>query len=333
MKPDVTEAEVQSMVKKVEDLGLEPVLLRGEKRNVIAVIGDRRDVPVEHWENNAGVERVVPILAPFKMASLEGTPTPSVVRIDGHSIGGTRVGVIAGPCTVESYEQTLETAVKIKAAGAVALRGGAYKPRTNPYSFQGLEEEGLKILADVRAETGLSVVTEVLGPEQVELVAAYADVLQIGTRNMQNYMLLKEVGKVDKPVLLKRGMSATIQEWLLAAEYILKSGNPNVILCERGIRTFEDHTRFSLSLSSVPCLKETTHLPVMVDPSHAAGKRSLVGPLSKAAVACGADGLLIEVHPEPEKAVVDGSQTLDCEQFERLMAELRPVAQAVGREM
>ena len=330
MKPDATEENLQAMIEKVEESGLEPVLLRGEKRNVVAVIGDKRDISLDYWYKSVGVDRVVPILAPYKMASKEAYPTPSVVRIDGHALGNGKIGVIAGPCTIENHEDTLLTARRVKAAWAIALRGGAFKPRTSPYSFQGLEEEGLKILADVRAQTGLSIVTEVMSASQIELVASYADVLQIGARNMQNFLLLKEVGKLRKPVLLKRGISATVEEWLLAAEYILKSGNPDVILCERGIRTFEKHNRFTLSLSAVPFLKENTHLPVIVDPSHAAGRRSLVPALSKAAIACGADGLLIEVYPDPSKALVDGAQTLNCDAFAELMCDLQSVAAAVG---
>jgi 3-deoxy-7-phosphoheptulonate synthase len=333
MKTQATEEEVHDVIRTVEEAGLEAVLLRGRLRKVIAVIGDKREVPLDFWQTRPGVDRVVPILAPYKLAGREASPQPTVVPIDGHRLGGRKIGVIAGPCTVEGYEQTLEIARRVGAAGAVALRGGAFKPRTNPYSFQGLEQEGLRILAAVRAETGLSIVTEVMSAQQVGLVAEHADVLQIGTRNMQNFLLLKEAGRAEKPVLLKRGMSATVEEWLLAAEYILKSGNSHVILCERGIRTFEDHTRNTLSLSAVPYLKQNTHLPVLVDPSHGTGVRSLVAPMCKAAVACGADGLLVEVHPHPEEAVVDGAQTLTCDEFDTLMRELAPIAEAVGRSL
>jgi 3-deoxy-7-phosphoheptulonate synthase len=255
------------------------------------------------------------------------------VRLDGQVVGKQKVQVIAGPCAVEDMDQTLEIAQAVKAAGAVGLRGGAYKPRTSPHSFQGLEEDGLKILQEVGRHTGLAVVTEVLTVEHVDLVARYADVLQVGARNMQNFVLLKALGKMDKPVLLKRGISASVDELLLAAEYVLKGGNGQVMLCCRGIRTFEDHTRYTLSLGAVAHLKEVTHLPVIVDPSHGTGRRSLVGPLAKAAVACGADGLLIEVHPEPDRALVDGQQTLTCAQFATLMGELKAVAEAVGRTM
>lgn len=333
MQQSASEDQIEHMVEKVEEAGLEAILLRGEKRNVIAAIGDKREVNTDNWLAAPGVEKIVPILSRYKRASREVHPEPSQIAIDGEFVGGNKVQVIAGPCAVESLEQTLEIARAVKAAGAVALRGGAYKPRTSPYSFQGLEEKGLKILAHAREETGLSVVTEVLGAEHVPLVARYADVMQVGARNMQNFVLLKALGDVDKPVLLKRGMSATVEELLLAAEYVLKAGNPNVILCCRGIRTFEDHTRHTLSLSTVAYLKESTHLPVIVDPSHGTGKRSLVSPMSKAAVACGADGLIVEVHPQPEDALVDGAQTLTCDAFARLMEELRPVADAVGKSL
>jgi len=331
MKPEADEEQIQHVVRRVEEVGLQAVLLRGEKRNVIAAIGDRREIPDDHWLASPGVERLVPILSKYKLASREMSPHATRVRIDGQVVGEKRVAVIAGPCAVENLEQTLLTARRVKEAGAVALRGGAYKPRTSPYSFQGLEEKGLEILSEVRRLTGLSIVTEVPSAEQVENVARHADVLQVGARNMQNFVLLKALGDVGKPVLLKRGLCATVEELLLSAEYILRSGNPHVILCLRGVRTFEDHTRFTLSLSTVPYLKQVTHLPVMVDPSHATGSRSLVAPMCKAAVACGADGLLVEVHPDPERAAVDGAQALTCEDFDQLMKELRPLAAAVDR--
>ncbi len=333
MKPEASEEQIHHVIERVEEVGLEAILLRGEKRNVIAAIGDRREVATDRWLASPGVERIVPILSKYKLASLEMSPHATRVRINGQLVGGERIAVIAGPCAVESFQQTLQVARRVKAAGAVALRGGAYKPRTNPYSFQGLEEEGLEILAEVRRLTGLSVVTEALSAQQVEKVAEHADVLQVGARNMQNFVLLKAVGEAGKPVLLKRGFSATVEELLLAAEYILKTGNGNVMLCCRGIRTFEDHTRFTLSLGTVAYLKQVTHLPVIVDPSHATGVRSLIAPMSKAAVACGADGLLLEVHPDPETAAVDGPQTLTCEEFDQLMKELAPVAEAVGRSL
>jgi 3-deoxy-7-phosphoheptulonate synthase len=279
------------------------------------------------------VESAVPILAPYKIASREVKPETTVIPIDSRCLGGTQVGVIAGPCAVESRQQILETAHLVKEEGGIALRGGAFKPRTNPYTFQGLAEEGLEYLAEAREQTGLSIVTEVLAPDQADLIATYADVLQVGTRNMQNFALLSAVGKTDKPVLLKRGMSATIEEFLLAAEYILSNGNQQVILCERGIRTFEKHTRFTLSLSAVPSLKEMTHLPVVVDPSHGTGRRSLVLPMARAAVAAGADGLLVEVHPNPEEAILDGAQSINFDQFRQMMRQVKGIAQAIGRDI
>ncbi len=333
MNAEASEEQIESMVQKVEDAGLEAILLRGEKRNVIAAIGDKREVQTDRWLAAPGVDRIIPILSPYKLASREASPGSTPVRIDGEVIGKEKVQVIAGPCAVEDLDQTLDIAWAVKEAGAVGLRGGAYKPRTSPHSFQGLEEEGLKILHEVGKHTGLAVVTEVLTVEQVELVARYADVLQVGARNMQNFVLLKELGKMDKPVLLKRGISASVDEFLLAAEYVLKGGNNQVVLCCRGIRTFENHTRFTLSLSTAAYLKEVTHLPVIVDPSHATGMRSLVPQMAKAAVACGADGLIMEVHPQPDMALVDGQQTLTCDQFAELMGQLRAVANAVGRTM
>jgi 3-deoxy-7-phosphoheptulonate synthase len=272
-------------------------------------------------------------MVPYKIASAAGKPERTRIEARGLRLGGAAIGVIAGPCSVESRQQIIDLAHIVKEAGATGLRGGAFKPRTSPYSFQGLKEVGLQYLADARAQTGLAVVTEVMAPEQVPMVAEYADVLQIGARNMHNYSLLEAVGAVRKPVLLKRGPSATMEEFLLAAEYILKQGNPNVILCERGIRTFEDHTRFTLALASVPYLREATHLPVVVDPSHGTGKASLVGPMARAAVAAGADGLIVEVHAAPEVALSDGQQALTPTEFRRLIGECRRVAEAVDRTM
>ncbi|MHC4197303.1 MAG: 3-deoxy-7-phosphoheptulonate synthase [Planctomycetota bacterium] len=334
MKPGSSKGELDHVIKTVEGVGLKAVLLHGTERDVVACLGDKRDIAKDFWNALPGVENAVPILSPYKMASREVRPTTSQVQIGPQfALGGKTIGVIAGPCAVENKEQLLSIARGVKGHGAVALRGGAFKPRTSPYSFQGLEEEGLKYLAETREETGLPVVTEVLSPEHVEMVAKHVDVLQIGTRNMGNFVLLKAVGEQPKPVILKRGMSATLDEFLLAAEYILSSGNSNVILCERGIRTFENHTRFTLSLSAVPQLKSLTHLPVIVDPSHGTGKRHLVNPMSKGAVAVGADGLLIEVHMDPEEALVDGAQTLTTDDFGTLMKELKPVAEAVGRDI
>jgi 3-deoxy-7-phosphoheptulonate synthase len=333
MKPEFSQEEIDHVIKKVEGLGLKAVLLKGTERTVIACLGDERDISQDFWIALPGVEKAMPILSPYKMASREVKHTSTEVLLGKFPFGGKKVGIIAGPCAVENKEQLLSTAQRVKEAGAVALRGGAFKPRTNPYTFQGLMEEGLEYLAAAREKTGLPVVTEVLSPEHVKMVTKYADVLQIGTRNMGNFVLLKAVGEQPKPVILKRGMSATLEEFLLAAEYILSRGNTNVLLCERGIRTFENHTRFTLSLSAVPQLKEMTHLPVIVDPSHSTGKSSLVNPMSKGAIAVGADGLLIEVHINPEKALVDGAQSISTEDFKRLMKELKPLAQAVGRDV
>jgi 3-deoxy-7-phosphoheptulonate synthase len=334
MKPESTEKDINHVIESIEKVGLKGILLQGTNRNVIAIIGDERVLPADFWDVLPGVEKSVPILAPYKLASKEGKDFKTVVHLgNGKKVGGDQIAVIAGPCAIESKEQIIEIAKRVRDAGATALRGGAFKPRSNPYTFQGLQEEGLVHLARAREEVGLPIVTEVLTPEHVKLVSKYSDVLQIGTRNMQNFLLLRAVGESGKPVILKRGMSATVEEFLLAAEYVLAQNNPNVILCERGIRTFETHTRFTLSLSIVPLLREMTHLPVIVDPSHGTGKRSLVNPMSKGSIAVGADGLLIETHPEPEKSFVDGPQTITLEAFDNLMQELRPVAEAVGRKI
>jgi 3-deoxy-7-phosphoheptulonate synthase len=333
MQPDATKEQVAHAIERVEELGMKAILLEGTNRNVIAAIGDKRETAREVLGAIPGVERTFPILAPYKVASLEAKKERSVFQIGSGSIGGKQIGVIAGPCSVESREQILECAHAVKAAGAIGLRGGAFKPRTNPYSFQGLGEEGLKLLAEARDQTGLAVVTEVLSPEQVGMVADYADVLQVGARNMQNFQLLREVGKTNRPVLLKRGFAATLEELLLAAEYILAEGNAQVMLCERGIRTFEDHTRNTLSLSAVPALNQRSHLPVVIDPSQGTGVNSLVLPMARAAVAVGADSLIIEVHPDPEHALTDGAQSITIPEFEQMMNECRPIAEAVGREM
>lgn len=333
MKRDAKPAEVEHMVERVEAMGLKAHVLRGVERTVIAAIGAEREGLKESLESGSGVAEVMPILAPYKVASREVKSEPTVVSAGSLQVGGVHLGVIAGPCSVENERQIMSCAKAVKAAGATALRGGAFKPRTSPYSFQGLKEEGLKMLAAAREETGLAVVTEVLATEDVELVARYADVLQIGARNMQNYRLLESVGKVKQPVLLKRGASATMEELLLAAEYILDAGNPNVMLCERGIRTFESHTRFTLPLASAPYLHAKTHLPVVVDPSHGTGHTYLVPQMAAASVAAGADGLILEVHPDPENAMSDGYQSLNFEQFEQTMALCRKVADAVGKRM
>ncbi|MCX7804204.1 MAG: 3-deoxy-7-phosphoheptulonate synthase [Planctomycetota bacterium] len=335
MRRNSTVEQVRHAEDGVRELGLEPRTIYGVERTVIAVVGDERIIAKETLEVIPGVEKVMTVLAPYKLACREMKPDGSEIPIGRKGdvvFGGRKVHVVAGPCSVESRSQLMETAEAVRAAGASALRAGAFKPRTNPYSFQGLAQEGLELLAEAREKTGLPIVTEVLTPEDVPLVARYADVLQIGTRNMQNYMLLKAVGALNRPVLLKRGMSARIEELLLAAEYILIEGNRNVLLCERGIRTFEDHVRNTLPLASVPALKERSHLPVLVDPSHGTGVRSLVPAMSRAAVAAGCDGLLLEVHPDPERAVTDGQQTLDLREFEKLMVEIKAVAAAIGRE-
>lgn len=331
LKRNSSENQISHMVRKVESMGLKAHVIHGTERTVIAAIGEKRDSEQRTLESCPEVDRVVPILAPYKVASLETKAEPTVVTAGDLKIGGGQVGLIAGPCSVESEEQIMSVARMVQQAGAKGLRGGAFKPRTSPYAFQGMKEEGLQLLAAARAETGLAVVTEVMSPEQVPLVAKYADVLQIGARNMQNYHLLQAVGETDKPVLLKRGPAATMDEFLLAAEYILDQGNQQVALCERGIRTFESHTRFTLPLASVPYLHERTHLPVVIDPSHGTGIASLVAPMAAAAVAAGADGLIIEVHPDPPSALSDGAQSLTPAAFEQLVGLCQNVAAAVGQ--
>jgi 3-deoxy-7-phosphoheptulonate synthase len=319
MKETATDQEVEAVVEKIERAGALAHRSRGARVTVIGAIGDvEQDVTVEGLglEAQPGVDRVVPILKPYKLASAQITHGErTVLDIDGRKVGGENFALIAGPCTVESREQTLETARVVRDAGATLLRGGAYKPRTSPYAFQGLGQEGLKLLAEAKAETGLPIVTELMDIGDLEPVLEVADVIQIGARNMQNYPLLAELGRAGRPVLLKRGLSATLDELLMAAEYILKEGNPNVMLCERGIRTFETAYRFTLDLMAVPVLKELSHLPVIVDPSHAAGRRDLVTPLSLAAAAVGADGIIVEVHPNPDEAICDGPQQLRAEDF------------------
>ncbi|MCH8829687.1 MAG: 3-deoxy-7-phosphoheptulonate synthase [Planctomycetes bacterium] len=333
MKAGVSAESVREMAARVESMGLKAHVIVGTERTVIAAIGEKRNGEQQTLESFDTVEKVVPILAPYKIASVETKAEATVVRVRDLVIGGGRVGVIAGPCSVESETQILESARAVKEAGAAGLRGGAFKPRTSPYSFQGMKEEGLKLLAAARDETGLAVVTEVMTPHHVELVARYADVLQIGARNMQNYHLLQAVGESDKAVLLKRGPSATIDEFLLAAEYILDQGNPRVILCERGIRTFESHTRFTLPLATVPYLQERTHLPVIVDPSHGTGIASLVPPMCRAAIAVGCDGLILEVHPDPSRALSDGAQSITPAVFAKVMTECHKVAAALDRPL
>jgi len=333
MRRGASREQVQAVVEKVKELGFRSHLSVGEERTIIGVIGDERRVSEGVFRVMEGVEKVVRILHPFKLASRDFHPHDTIVPINGVSIGDRPVVLMAGPCAVESREQLLETALAVKEAGVHILRAGAFKPRTSPYSFQGLGEKGLELLAEVKEETGLAVITEVMAPEQVPLVAQCADILQVGTRNMQNYNLLHAVGESGKPVLLKRGMMSTMEELLMSAEYILSHGNYRVMLCERGIRTFEPYTRNTLDISAVPVLKQLTHLPVIVDPSHAAGNWEWVTPLSMAAVAAGADGLLVEVHPHPDKALSDGPQSLRPERFKELVEKVRAVAQAVGRSL
>jgi 3-deoxy-7-phosphoheptulonate synthase len=333
MKPGASQQQIDHIIERIEQLGLRSHVIVGTERTVVAALGEKRDGAKQALETGEGVEKVVPILAPYKMASTEVKKDRTRVDVLGLKVGNNHLGVIAGPCSVESRSQIIDIAHIVKDAGAAGLRGGAFKPRTSPYSFQGMKEKGLELLAEARAETGLAIVTEVMAPEHVPLVAGYADVLQVGARNMQNYPLLEAAGESGMPVLLKRGPAATIDEFLLAAEYVLKTGNAKVMLCERGIRTFEDHTRFTLPLATVPYLHQTTHLPVVVDPSHGTGKASLVATMARAAVAAGADGLMVEVHPDPEKALSDGFQALTPPAFRAMMAECRKVAAALGRQM
>lgn len=336
LKPDATEEALKHIIKKLEGKGLSANVSRGTERTIIGVIGDTSKVTEEEVDAISAmpsVENVMRIVKPYKLASREFKPENTLISVGGRVIGGKKIQVIAGPCAVENKTLIMTTAEKVKEAGAAFIRGGAYKPRTSPYSFQGLGEEGLKYLADAREKTGLPVVTELMDPRDLEVMVKYTDIIQIGARNMQNFRLLLEVGSVKKPVLLKRGLSSTIKEWLMSAEYIMSRGNHEVILCERGIRTFETATRNTLDLSAVPVLKSLTHLPVVVDPSHGVGKWELVAPMAKAAVAVGADGLLIEVHPNPEEAMSDGEQSLSPDVFKKMMEEIRPVAAAVGREI
>ena len=334
MKREATEEQIQHVIDLVREYGLKDHPIHGTDRTVIACIGDKRSVDKGAIENAPMVEKIMPILSPYKMASREVHQERSEIAIGagGATLGGRKVGVIAGPCAVESREQLLETAYAVADAGAIALRGGAWKPRTSPYAFQGLHEKGLEILAEAREKTGLAIVTEVLSADTVDLVSQYADVLQIGARNMQHYPLLEAVGRVDKPVMLKRGPSSTMEEFLLAAEYIINGGNRDVIMCERGIRTFETYARNTLPLSIVPALHEETHLPVIVDPSHSTGHSHLVPPMCLAAVAAGADGLLVEVHRDPEHADTDAAQQISPHAFAAMMKRLRRIAEAVGRE-
>jgi 3-deoxy-7-phosphoheptulonate synthase len=333
MKQDATRAQIANVAACIEQWGCQVHISRGEEHTIIGIIGNGRPLDHERIERMDGVSRTVPILRPFKLASRDFHPQDTVVPVNGVTIGSKQVIVMAGPCAVESRDQLLEAAWAVKEAGAHVLRGGVFKPRTSPYSFQGLGEEGLRLLAQARDEVGLPIVTEVMDPQQVPLVTTYADILQIGARNMQNYTLLHAVGEAQRPVLLKRGMMSTIEELLMAAEYILSHGNDRIMLCERGIRTFEKYTRNTIDISAVPLLKQLSHLPVVLDPSHGTGKWELVEPVSRAAVAAGADGLLIEVHPRPQEALSDGAQSLKPARFAALMRSLGPLATAVGRTL
>jgi 3-deoxy-7-phosphoheptulonate synthase len=331
MKSSATDVDVQRVIQRVEELGLKAHLSRGVERTIIGIIGDERLFKREQFSLLPCVENVIPVLRPYRLAGRDFKPDDSVIQVAGVKIGGRNITVIAGPCSVESEEQLFATALAVKSAGASLLRGGAYKPRTSPYAFQGLGEDGLKLLAKAREQTGLGIVTEVMESGEVELVSKYADCLQVGARNMQNTKLLKKIAQVGKPVLLKRNFSATLNEFLMSAEYLLAGGNNNVILCERGIRTFVEYTRNTLDLNIVPAIKQLSHLPIIVDPSHGTGRHELIIPMSRAAVAAGADGLIVEVHPDPSRAFSDGEQSLTPAEFKQLMAQVRAVAAAVGR--
>lgn len=333
MNHRATPEQIQTVINHVESLGYRVHRSDGTERTILGIIGDERPLDTENLEAFEGVERVVRVLHPFKLASREFHPENSVVRVNGIEIGGDQLVLMAGPCSVESREQLFETAAAVKEAGAHILRGGAFKPRTSPYAFQGLGLKGLELLREAREKFHLPIITEVLAPQDVSLVAQYADILQIGARNMQNFALLRAVGEVQKPVLLKRGMMATIEEWLMAAEYILAQGNSRVILCERGIRTFETATRNTFDINAIPLVKQLSHLPVIADPSHGTGRWDLVIPVSRAAIAAGADGLIIEVHPHPEQALSDGAQSLRPDRFASLVEETRRLAEVLGRRL
>lgn len=331
MKYNATPDDIQSVSSEIEKAGLSTHISQGSQVTIIGVVGDKSRLSSDCLCALSGVEKVVPVTESYKLANLKFHPTPSEIDLGSCKIGGKQLIVMAGPCAIETREQLLESADAVKAGGAAVLRGGAYKPRTSPYSFQGLEEEGLKYMKEAKEKTGLSIVCEVTSISAVEAACKYVDILQIGARNMQNFELLKAVGKTNLPVLLKRGLSATIDEWLNAAEYIMSEGNQNVILCERGIRTFETATRNTLDLSAIPVIKSMSHLPIIVDPSHATGRRDCIASLSKAAIAAGADGLMIEVHPNPKLALSDGPQSLNPLDFKALMEDLKPIALACNR--
>jgi 3-deoxy-7-phosphoheptulonate synthase len=335
MLPGATQGQIEHVCDKIKSFGYSVHPIKGDERTVIGAIGDGKDKDriISVMESVPGVESVIPILQPFKLVGRELKKGKTIIQMDGLTIGGDQFVVMAGPCSVEYREQILTTAEKVKAAGAKILRGGAYKPRTSPYDFQGLEEEGLKLLAEAREKTGLKIVTEIITTENIDLVNEYTDIFQVGARNMQNFALLKRLGRMRKPVLLKRGMMSTLKELLMSAEYVVSQGNPDVILCERGIRTFETYTRNTLDIAAVPALKQLSHLPVIVDPSHGTGKRSLIAPVSRAAVAVGADGLIVEVHPNPEEAFSDGQQSLLPEEFSALMQGVRKYLDVEGKTL
>lgn len=331
LKPRVKEEEIKNLTRELELKGVSVNPVIGKDMSILGLVGDTRSLDPTQIEANPNVERVMHVQEPFKKANRMFHPDPTIIDVNGIKIGGEKIAMIAGPCSVESEEQILEVAESVKKSGAQFLRGGAFKPRTSPYSFQGLKYNGLDLLKLARKNTGLPIVTEIMSPYDVERFNEDVDIIQVGARNMQNFDLLKELGKINKPILLKRGLSATIEELLMSAEYIMAEGNENVILCERGIRTFETYTRNTLDLSAIPAIKKLSHLPVIVDPSHATGKWWMVEPLSKAAIAIGADGLIIEVHNNPEKALCDGAQSIKPDVYNKLIADLKPIAKAVGR--
>lgn len=333
MKRSATEQNIDKITTRLDNAGFKIHLSKGVERTIIGAVGDKTRVTEMAVEAMEGVEKVIPILKQYKLACRDFKQEDTVIEVGGQKIGGSNLQVMAGPCAVENRDQIMEIAEAVKEAGANFLRGGAFKPRTSPYSFQGLQEEGLKMLAEARDKTGLLIISEVMDVETIPLVSHYVDILQVGARNMQNFTLLKELAKIDKPVMIKRGPSATFEEWIMAAEYIMAGGNNHVILCERGVRTFETYTRNTLDLTAVPVIKELTHLPIIVDPSHGTGKWNLVEPMSKAAVACGTDGLMIEVHNNPSEAMSDGPQSLTPDRFHHLMDELARLAPAMGREI
>ena len=334
MAPGATPEQIDKVENKIKEFGYTPHEIAGVERKVIGAVGDERGKDrLQSIETMGGVESVFPILKPYKLASREVKPVNTVIQADGVSVGSKEIAIIAGPCSVENKDQICTTAKMVKESGANFLRGGAYKPRTSPYSFQGMEEDGLKLLAEAKQESGLPIVTEIMNPREIELVIKYADILQVGARNMQNFSLLKELGRINKPILLKRGMMNTIKEFLMSAEYVLSEGNSNVILCERGIRTFETATRNTLDISCIPVLKKETHLPIIIDPSHATGHWEMVESMSRASIAAGADGLIIEVHPDPVKAFSDGPQSLKPSKFSKLMKNLRPFAELMDRTL